>query len=111
VEKYWHGNYCFFDHAELNSGEEASFGVSNLEPGETLANITDIYIYFSTIHYVPASIFTYFTKLRWLRLDDSNVQEIRNNTFENATKLLDINSNGNKISALEADTFRGAISQ
>ncbi len=112
IEKNWRGNYCIFVQVELNSGEEASFSVSNFGPGETPtpANITNVYFYSSSIYYVPASIFTYFTKLRWLRLDDCNVQEIRNNTFENATELQEIDLAGNKISTLEADTFRGATS-
>jgi hypothetical protein len=109
--KEWYGfKNCYFDHAELNSSEEASFVVANLQPGETLANITELNFRYSSIYYIPASIFTYFTKLRWLRLVDCSIQEIGNNTFENATVLQNIYLNGNKISALQADTFRGATS-
>jgi Leucine-rich repeat (LRR) protein len=106
----WFGSYCSFGSTALFSDEEASFGVSNLRPGETPADITSVHFYSSSIYYVPASIFTSFSKLKELLIDDSNVQEIRSNTFENATKLQEIDLTGNKISALKADTFRGAIS-
>ncbi len=86
-EKEWYRKSCNFRDAELNSSEEASFVVTNLEPGETPVNITDLNFRDSSIYYVPASIFTYFTKLRRLRIYYSNVQEIRNNTFEKATYL------------------------
>jgi Leucine-rich repeat (LRR) protein len=101
---------CSFYHVELNSGEEASFGVSNLEPGETQANITELYFRYLSIYHVPASIFTYFTKLKVLQIANCNVQEIRNNTFENATDLQNFDFFANQISTLEADTFRGATS-
>jgi hypothetical protein len=106
----WYGKACYFPDGELNSGEEASFVVTNLEPGETLANITYLDFRFSLIHHVPASIFTYFVKSTWLIIAWSNVKEIRNNTFENATALAYFNLYDNKISTLKADTFRGATS-
>jgi Leucine-rich repeat (LRR) protein len=101
---------CYCQDAKLSNSEEASFGVTNLESGETPANIPQLYFSSSSIYYVPASIFTFFTKLKGFQIFLSKVQEIRNNTFENATDLRYIDLSWNKISALEADTFRGATS-
>jgi Leucine-rich repeat (LRR) protein len=110
AEKHWwnNGKSCNFRDAVLNSGEEASFIASNFGPGETVANITELDFQTSTIHYVPASIFTYFIKLLWLQISSCNLQEIRNNTFENATELEYLNFYENQITTLKADTFRGA---
>jgi Leucine-rich repeat (LRR) protein len=90
------------------SDEEPRFIVTNLEAGRTPADITSVQFYYSTIYYVPASIFTYFTNLKQLHLNGSDIYYIRNNTFQNATDLLLIDLSHNMIFSLGPDTFQGA---
>jgi Leucine-rich repeat (LRR) protein len=99
---------CYFYYSELNSDEEPSFAVSNLGPGEKPADINSVNFYYSSIYYIPASIFNYFVNLKWLEIYNCDVQVIRNNTFKNATKLVEIVLSRNMISALGPDTFKGA---
>jgi hypothetical protein len=102
------GGSCNFYQAELYSHQEASFAVSETGQSESHINISGVLFKSSSIYSVPASIFTYFPNLTELHLSGSKVQEIRNNSFENATKLLLIDLSHNRISALGPDTFKGA---
>jgi hypothetical protein len=97
---------CYSEYNQLNSNEEASFSVPYSETGE---NILDVYFRQSSIYYIPASMFTFYTNLGYVDLNSCDVQEIRKNTFKNAAHLGEIHLSWNKISALGADTFRGAF--
>jgi Leucine-rich repeat (LRR) protein len=101
------GESCNFYQTKLYDYEEPSFAVTNLGLGRTPADIKSVQFYYSSIYFVPASIFTYFPNLKELHLNGSKVQEIKN-TFQNATNLLLIDLRHNNISTLGPDTFKGA---
>jgi hypothetical protein len=82
-------NGCSFDSQVLGINDTASFTVSS---GLTPANIQ--YIYFNSYvaksmssYYIPASLFIFFPNAFYIYFVYGNIQEIRSNTFLNATKL------------------------
>jgi Leucine-rich repeat (LRR) protein len=103
-------NTCSFDNQVLGTNDTANFTVSS---GLTPATV--YYINFNSyvansvsFYYIPASLFTYFPNVYYMYLYYGNIQEIRSNTFLNATNLQYIYLTHNNISALGADIFRGA---
>jgi Leucine-rich repeat (LRR) protein len=103
---------CSFDNQVLGINDTASFTVSSgLTPvsiqyinlNSNVANSTSFY-------FIPAALFTYFPNVINLSFIYGNIQEIRSNTFLNATNLQYLYLNSNNISTLGSDAFKGAQS-
>jgi Leucine-rich repeat (LRR) protein len=101
---------CSFDSQVLGMNDTASFTVSS---GLAPANI--LYIYFNSnvtksisFYYIPASLFNFFPNVYYLYFTYGNIQEIRSNTFLNATNLWYLYIGSNNISTLGPDDFKGA---
>jgi Leucine-rich repeat (LRR) protein len=100
-------NTCSFDRQVLGINDTASF------TGLTPASIQYVYFNYNvpssvSFYYIPASLFTFFPNAYYMQLHYGKIQEIRSNTFLNATKLQVLYLNSNNISTLAPDAFRGA---
>jgi Leucine-rich repeat (LRR) protein len=101
---------CTFDNQVLGINDTATFTVSS---GRTPSAINNVYINWNvanstSFYYIPASLFVFFPNEYRLYFDNGNIQEIRNNTFLSATKLIILSLSFNNISSLGPDTFKGA---
>jgi insulin-like growth factor-binding protein complex acid labile subunit len=102
-------NTCSFDYKVLGVNDTATFTITGLTPAATYNIYLNWNVAKSTsFYYIPASLFTYFPNAYLTNFYSGNVQEIRSNTFLNATKLHDLYLDSNNISALGADAFKGA---
>jgi Leucine-rich repeat (LRR) protein len=100
---------CSFDSQVLGINDTATFTIS----GHTPANILNVYFNWNvpnsmSFYYIPASFFTIFPNASGIFFNSGNIQEIRSNTFLNATNLHYLNLNSNNISTLGPDAFKGA---
>jgi Leucine-rich repeat (LRR) protein len=72
--------------------------------------ITEISFHSSSIYSFPAIVFTTFPNLQLLFMLNSNLQEIKPNTFQNAKKLTNLTMFDCMFTSLNASTFAGATS-
>jgi Leucine-rich repeat (LRR) protein len=101
---------CSFDSQVLGINDTVTLTVSSgLTPASIYyVNLNSNLAKSSSFYYIPASLFTFFPNVINMNFYFGNVQEIRSNTFLNATKLQALQLNQNNISAVEPDAFKGA---
>jgi hypothetical protein len=104
-----------------SSASQLDFSGQVVGSSDTVKNITfsgscnkttvdTIWFRSSPIYFLPAALFTIFPNLKELYIRESDLRELRNNTFQNAKKLVRLEFQYTNMFSLEANAFAGASS-
>jgi hypothetical protein len=96
---------CTFRDVIIEKNETISIEV--YPPYVDANGIVFVEFYSCSIHYLPSEIFTKFPNAEFLYAVGLNIQEIKPDTFQNATKLKLIDLKNNELTKLHHDTFKG----
>jgi hypothetical protein len=96
---------CDFSDVAIGPNEAVSI---KTDPSTLDANsVKSVGFWSSTIHSIPAEVFTKFPNVKWLWARGQKIQEIKADLFVNAKNLEIISLDGNALTVLHKDTFKG----
>jgi Leucine-rich repeat (LRR) protein len=104
------GNTCAFSSKFLENNEKAIIVADHTAQGSSNADIKNVNFVSSSIHQIPAELFSTFPNLEVLKMEGQNLHEIKPNTFKNARKLRRLSLGVNSIQQIDETTFDGAES-
>ncbi len=96
---------CRFSGDSIGPNDAVSI---NIVPADANVNTITVFNFeLAPLHSIPSEVFTKFPNVKRLLAYFEGIQEIKPDTFVNAGKLEFIGLNGNKLSVLHADSFKG----
>jgi hypothetical protein len=99
------GKACVF--SDVTIGENEAFSIRTDPVDLDVNEIDSVEFSDSSIYSVPREVFTKFPSLETFRAGHQNIQELKPGTFVNGEKLKLVNLDGNALSYLHIDTFKG----
>jgi hypothetical protein len=99
------GDTCVFTSKFLENNEKAIIVADHTAQGSSNADIKNVTFVSSSIHQIPAELFSTFPNLGILKMEGQNLQEIKPNTFKNAKNLRSLYLGFNKIKLIDETTF------
>jgi Leucine-rich repeat (LRR) protein len=102
------GDACVFTSKFLENNEKAIIVADHTAQGSSNADIKNVTFVSSSIHQIPAELFSTFPNLGTLKMEGQNLQELKPNTFKNAKNLRSLYLGFNKIKLIDETTFDGA---
>ncbi len=100
-----HKQVCTFKYRIIEPTDQVMFNSQNTYKNRVIKHV---YFRHSTVHFIPAELFTAFDNLEKLWMDGIELEDLRPKTFALAKRLNYLDLGSNNIGLIPEDAFQGA---